>query len=1108
MNIIKISFLVRKPQNLWTYKEARNSDFWQDLTDALENKVAPAKPFRKSVGSMQTHFYLLHDGDTETVKTTAKKIIDSMFDGEEEKSSVIISVVTPSADELIKLKEESGDKLGEELVKALNSIPEEENTEKELSEAVKPTKEADKSTVSDPVTKEEDDQPPQPEKATTMAERARKIKELKEGLLTKIKGQRHAVDEMVQSIFECEMFSSLNPNRKGPLATFLFTGPSGVGKTMLAEQCGKLLGRPMLIVDMSEYSDNLANVKFNGDHGNSAVVTGFVRKHPDGIILFDEVEKAHINTIHLFLQILDAARLMDHQIKKEVSFRDNIIIMTTNAGKQLYDDPTVCDLSATPRSVILDALRTDKNSQTGEPYFPECITTRMANGHVILFNHLEPFSLMEIVRDEIELQIGLFEESSGIKVEYDSRILSALIMYNGGGVSDARTLRGLAKNTIVKELQEIVMQVYSRDPCAVDQLKNITLHINTDSANDTEDLFESRDSMQVVILSDTLKESSLAAACSNAHFDTVNGEDTFKRRIRGVADYVLIDPMCGIDSSERDPNDIEDIDSLGMRMFDYMREYYPEIPVYMIDSCKDREYSFDTLMARGAKGVIKADGQNDSELAEALKTLSFNALINNGVYSLGRSGKYLSFNCAQYIIDDSCAVVSFERLKLKSAPVAGDGSLMAKKGDNNNIGFKDIIGCRAAKSALEDYCKALDNPREVALSGKRMPKGILLYGPPGTGKTRLAKAMANECKATFFPVSATSFFGSLVGETERNIRDIFKKARKYAPSIIFVDEVDAIGRKRMGSTSTAHNEDALNTFLAEMDGFVTDEKRPVFIIAATNYEIEGDGARVLDPAFVRRFSAKILMSLPDTDDRYEFLSYHLGKHSICFGEDHEAVLRNMAKRTGGMSIADLEMMNDQYIRAIGDGKPDGAKYMDNLDEFRYGEINKLNPDKLRQTACHEAGHALVCRLCGTTPSFLTVISRGGYGGFMESAGENSDGTYTYEQLMAIVCRCLAGRIAELELYGDTLGMNTGASSDISKARYFVKSALKDYAMGERLFIGWTPDEAEALLRSQYERTRQMIVDNKQILIELTDLLTDKKSLDQTRMEEFFTNKGI
>lgn len=1119
MNIVKISMLLRSSEIVWAYKKANGNDFWDDVHSRLTEIFPESTTICKKNGSFQHIFYALTSQSIDKGRELIEDIVAALLPDEEQRRSAIITVTLPDVKELAALKDlASNDKVDKKYWEALDRLIAEggidegrgndepdiatENSDLLSKETVATQKQPDEKAEELP------DEEAVKEKKL-LSEQVQRIKELKAGLLDIIRGQRHAVDEVVQSIFECEMFAALNPKRKGPLATFLFTGPSGVGKTFLAETCAQLLGREPLVVDMSEYSDNLANNKFNGEHGQPAVVTEFVRKNPDGIIIFDEVEKAHINTIHLFLQILDAARLMDHHIKKEVSFKNNIIIMTTNAGKSLYDDATVCDLSGTPRSVILDALRTDKNPQTGEPYFPECITTRMANGHVILFNHLEPFSLMEIIRDEIELQMRLFEESSGVKVEYDPKQLSALVLYNGGGVADARTLRGLARNMIVRELQEIVVQLFERHDRDVDKIQNVALCINTDGDDEVSGLFVNREKMYVAVFADGYNDIfEREAERQNTAFEVIRDSDLFKRRIRGVTDYVLIDPLCGASESKRIPNDIEDISSEGMQMFNYVREFSPETPIYILDTMPEVNRSFDTLLARGAKGIIKLDSNDISSFGEALSALSFNALINNAVYSLGRSGKFLAFNCAQYIDDTTCAIVSFEQLKIKSAPLAGDGSMIARKGENNNLKFDGVIGCKAAKDTLKEFCAALDNPRGTLLSGKRMPKGILLYGPPGTGKTMLAKAMANECEATFFPVSATSFFGSLVGETERNIRDIFKKARKYAPSVIFIDEVDAIARKRIGAASTAHNEDALNTFLAEMDGFSTDESRPVFILAATNYELEGDGGRVLDPAFVRRFDSKILIPLPDTDARYELLVVSLKKHGIHFGADHEKILRNMAERTGGMNNADLEMMNAQYARALGDGEPDGAKYMEALDAFRFGEVNKMPPEHLLQTAFHEAGHALVCRLCGTTPSFLTVVSRGNYGGFMESASENKHGTYTFDELMGRVCRSLAGRVAEIEVYGDVKGLNTGASSDIKNARYFIRACLDDFAMGERLFAHWTAKEAEELIRQQYERTQTMIREHRGTLERLANLLAEKKSLDQNQMEQFFAAENI
>ena len=1090
MSRIKISFLIKDFDIIWSYKSSEGNDFWTEVNDRFGAKLSAANVSRERKGRFQHYFYFDGEQDADYYKKLAKDTVAEILD-EKRAGGVIVTAV--SLDNSGEKAEGASkyDKLAEKLRQACEQGKESESAEETKKAGLSEEK---------------------AEEIKTLSQRAEELKAIKEKLLDEVKGQRHAVEEVVQTIFECEMFSSKNTDRKGPLATLLFAGPSGVGKTFLSETLASYLGRPVLRIDMSGYSQSEAVTELCGSDGvfkdsSEGMLTGFVRKNPECLILFDEVEKAHISAILLFLQLLDGGRMLDKHTKKDVDFSKAIVIFTTNAGKELYDDPTVCDLSATPRKVVLDALRKDINPRTNEPYFPDCITTRMANGHVILFNHLEPYALREIISKEIRKQISFFEKSSGIKVEYDIDELSAFVLYNGGGVADARTLRGLARNIIVRELQEILMQVYANDADKVNLLKTITLNVDpAGSDGDVQNLFESKDKMYAAVFADE----SLSGTVDkyNTVFDYVSDGESFKKRIRGITDYILLDVLHGKDNSDKIPNDIEDFHSEGIRMFDYVREYFPEIPVYILDTSGGSVRSFDTLLARGARGVIKADTSDSAAFEEALKALSSNALINNTTFSLGRSGKHLSYNCAQYIIDEICAVVSFERLQLQKAASAEDSELIAKEGVNSTIKFADIIGCKTAKNELKEFSEVLNDPRTALLSGKKIPKGILLYGPPGTGKTMLAKAMANECGATFFATTATSFYNKLVGQTEENIRDLFRRAKKYAPSIIFVDEVDGFAKLRSGSEFARNEESALTTFLSQMDGFVVDEKRPVFIIAATNYEISGNSGRVLDPAFVRRFDSKVLVSLPDEDDRYEFLVKFFEKHGINFGDAHEATLRLMAERTAGMSNADLESMNSQYIRVLGDGEPDRTNYLDILDAYRYGDVNEMSEDKVRQTACHESGHALVYRLYGITPSYLTVVSRGKFGGYMARSSEEFEGTVTFEGLMNSVCCCLAGRAAEIEVYGENAGLNTGASGDIDHARGFVRSSLEDYAMGKKLYSGFDEEEAEELLQAQFARAKELVKQHRDILDKLTSLLFEKKSLDEKALDDFFNAQGI
>ena len=555
----------------------------------------------------------------------------------------------------------------------------------------------------------------------TLTDVASNLASMRELLFQKVRGQRHVVFELTQGVFESEMFSKFDANRKGPLSTFLFMGPSGVGKTFLAKEFGALSGRPVLVVDMSEYSDNLANLKFNGDHGQNAVVTGFVRKHPDALIVFDEIEKAHINTIHLFLQILDAGQLMDQQIKKEVSFRDTTIIMTTNVGRDLYDNVESRNLSNIPRNALINALKSEKKKGTvdQETVFPESITTRMANGHIIMFNHLEPYALLEIVRDEIQLQAELFKQATGITVEFDAVNLPALIMYAGGAAADARTLRGLAKNAVIKEIQDAVMQINSDPNQELSNLSKIFLTVEVPGEeSDIYKLFHQTQGMQALVFADDASALQ-SVAMPYLEFHMTSDPAAFQKRIRGVTDFVILDPFTGFVPGERLPSDVEDIHSTGMDQYEYLLEYYPEIPIYILDIGKYGKVDFSTLLSRGARGVLSAHSTTE-DVVKSLNEYSLNALIGNSVYQLGRAGKYLSYNCAQYTIDQSAVEICFAGLRLKTAINGEDYGAVTQKGESSSVIFDDIVGCKTAKEALTEFCAVLDDPRKGILSGKKI----------------------------------------------------------------------------------------------------------------------------------------------------------------------------------------------------------------------------------------------------------------------------------------------------------------------------------------------------------------------------------------------------
>ena len=301
----------------------------------------------------------------------------------------------------------------------------------------------------------------------TIAEITEKAKQLRSRLSECVLGQAHAINTFIKGYFQAEL-SSFNNDKSSarPKATFLFAGPPGVGKTFFAEKIAEELKLPFMRFDMSEYADKEANVEFCGSdkaykNAKPGNVTDFVAKHPKAVLLFDEVEKAHIVAIHLFLQMLDAGRLRDNFTDDEVSFSDCILIFTTNAGKQLYEDSAQTDLSGTPRKVILNALKKDVD-KNGSPYFPPAICSRFASGNIVLFNHLDTATLLKIAKREIGKQIAVFENQFQIIIEPDENVYSAL-MFSEGGNADGRTVSNRARTFLSDELFELFRLITEED---------------------------------------------------------------------------------------------------------------------------------------------------------------------------------------------------------------------------------------------------------------------------------------------------------------------------------------------------------------------------------------------------------------------------------------------------------------------------------------------------------------------------------------------------------------------------------------------------------------------------------------------------------------------
>ena len=377
------------------------------------------------------------------------------------------------------------------------------------------------------------------------------------------------------------------------------------------------------------------------------------------------------------------------------------------------------------------------------------------------------------------------------------------------------------------------------------------------------------------------------------------------------------------------------------------------------------------------------------------------------------------------------------------------------------VTFHDVAGADEEKEELQEIVEFLRDPQRFTALGARIPKGVLLVGPPGTGKTLIAKAVAGEAGVHFLSISGSDFVELYVGVGASRVRDLFDQAKKEAPAIVFIDEIDAVGRQRGAGLGGGHDEreQTLNQLLVEMDGFATNEG--VIVMAATNRQ------DILDPALLRpgRFDRQIYVGLPDIKGREEILKVHARKKPLA----EDVSLSDIAKATAGFTGADLEnLLNEAALLAARGGQRfiSMADLHEAMMKVIAGPEKKsrvVTPHAKRLTAYHEAGHAVVIHELETQDPVhqITIIPRGGAGGMTISLPQEDRSYLSRRELEEHIAVCLGGRVAEQLVLGD---ISTGASSDIQKASSIARNMVTKYGMSEKLgTISYTSENSEVFI---------------------------------------------
>ncbi len=951
-----------------------------------------------------------------------------------------------------------------------------------------------------------------------------RVKTAQDRLLDTVFGQDQAINTFVSGYFQSELTALTQDKRTRPRATFLFAGPPGVGKTFLAEQAAEQLSIPFKRFDMSEYSNKDANLDLCGSNkvwkdAKAGNLTDFVEKNPKCILLFDEIEKAHTNVIYLFLQLLDAGRLRDNYTDEEVSFVDTVVIFTTNAGKQLYEDPNIVNLSSVSKKAVLKALSSDINPVTGSPFFPAAICSRFASGNVVMFNHLGAHNLLKIVDRELEKHSSAFTKKTAINVEIDGYVPYA-IMFSEGGKADARTVRGKTANFLYQEFYELFrLMASSKNEYDAKNLKEIRIEVELPKDEKIRSFFaEAQQSSVLIFANGKLKEEcekKLTDGVTVYYADTV--EEAKEILFDNDISVILCDVCCKM-KSETDVLNLEDADSVGKDFFEYVQERV-SVPLYLIQENEDdiSQEEFLSFSAGGARGLVTVNGYKDFKQAVVEKCNI--AYQQKNLLELGKANKIIAYKTAQRVTDDGKkAIISLFDFELGLAMDAEDSKNVLSNVSKPDVRFGGVIGAEDAKAELKYFVEYLKNPVRFMRKGVRAPKGVLLYGPPGTGKTMLAKAMAGESDVTFITAEGNQFLKKFVGEGAEKVHELFNTARKYAPSILFIDEIDVIGKERKGAFGSDTSADVLTAFLTEMDGFKANTDKPVFVLAATNYDVDPDSNRALDSALLRRFDRKILVDLPNKSERAQYIRLKASVNKNLQISDEQ--IDNIAVRSTGMSLAELELVIELALRdAI---KSEDFIVTDEIFEnafesYNSGEVKKWDESTLERTARHESGHALLCWLGGETPSYLTIVARGSHGGYMQHADHEGKGLYTKEELLARVRTSLGGRAAEIVYYGDKDGVSTGASGDLQSATRVVEQMICSYGMDEKIGLASVSltdlasseyatkirNRVNEILKEQYEETIRIISENRVAIDKMVEVLMHNNHLKGNEIDELF-----
>ncbi|WP_041736809.1 AAA family ATPase [Colwellia psychrerythraea] len=910
--------------------------------------------------------------------------------------------------------------------------------------------------------------------------------QLKLDLNKQVIGQREAIESLTKGYLTSNIALS-----EGPRLIFTFAGPSGVGKTYLSSIFCDLLnqyeqsGYAFTTFNMEQYADKQDGMKLFGsglqyNEANLGVLTSAVRAQPRQVLLFDEIEKAHSNVTQSLLSILDKGIAQDQTSQEFISFDQCIVIFTTNLGQEV-----LANNHQKHQLNIFDVLRHAENPATKTKLSVELIN-RLAKGYSVAFSPLQINHFVYLAEKELN-KINDYQEMLDFK--WPENFASFLLQSLAPEITARKLTSCLAKlkADILVKASSLITEDMSPISCAVSVTENMP---NIDVKKLV--LFDNDTRLQAQLAQ---SEFSLSASIVDSF------EDIRAMLEQHRPDAFLVD-IESIANGQLSLNEItEHVHCINSR-----------IPIF---SYRVVDIQIDNLKEQ----TLNHNVREHFELDLATFSLSFPAMLKRINYFLTMEKTLLRMTTRNETLEYQCRVehnnkvldVSFTNLSYRQVIQSKDlqeTSLFNHSLPDNSL--DDVIGLERAKRRLIEVVSWLKAPEKLLNFGIKIPTGFLFSGPPGTGKTLLAKAVAGECELPFFSVAASELSTPHSGGTTENIKQLFATARKYAPSIIFIDEIDAIAAQRTDNSDGSSRDKNLtvNALLTEMDGFSIAEV-PVFVMAATNHP------QLLDSAITRpgRFDETIYCDLPNKNARLIFFKRFASKHKLNW---QETELQQLVSSAQGMSSAEIDqVLRESIYQAVGENQQLTTEHIkQTMIRIVYGAPSDhifLGAEEKRRTAYHEAAHLLAYKLLFPKQpiDFITIEPRNQALGFVATRASEEYESYSKRRVMHKLQVLLAGRVAEKLCTGDCEEVSTGASNDIEKATQLAMHAI--YEGGIEPTVGPVNiamltkfEESDLLANAQQavkqwldqseQQVEQLLKDHYQQLTLVAETLLDKESL--------------